>query len=180
MVARLVLVWVLGGGFGAGSRLVHSGSCVGFGTGLSRPGLKLDRCSLAAVTHSFIPPLLLGMPPGAAWAYSYRPKLKIISKLDHVLFTLVWAACFSLAPCLPVLLCLLSLSAVVSVLVSLLVCFPVRRPSHGFLSPFLSPLPLLAVVLCPCVTACLHLSSSRLSFCLTVAFCVHLLGAGLA
>ena len=61
--------------------------------------MKLDRCSLAAVTHSFIPPLLLGMPPGAAWAYSYRPKLKIISKLDHVLFTLVWAACFSLAPC---------------------------------------------------------------------------------
>lgn len=63
------------------------------------------------------------------------------------------------------LLCLLSLSAVVSVLVSLLVCFPVRRPSHGFLSPFLSPLPLLAVVLCPCVTPLVFVSSLFLPYC---------------
>ena len=59
---------------------------------------------------------------------------------------------------LPVLLCLLSLSAVVSVLVSLLVCFPVRRPSHGFLSP-LPPSPPCRCAVSVCHSTCLRLVS---------------------
>ena len=139
--------------------------------------MKLDRCSLAAVTHSFMPPLLLGMPPGAAWAYSYRPKLKIISKLDYVLFTLVWAACFS-APCdFP---CCCAFSACPQ-LFPFLSPFLFASRSVGLLTASCLPscLPFPSLPLC-CVRVSLHLSSSRLSFCLTVAFCVHLLGAGLA